>query len=64
MSKTVKLLKTTVVELQNSLKAGQYDNVQTIQVYLDQINKHNEGLCGVIQTAPTDILVARAQALH
>ncbi|KUJ14715.1 amidase signature enzyme [Mollisia scopiformis] len=63
MAKTINPLEITVLELQNGLSNGDYDSVQVVQVHLDQINKHNERLRGVIQTAPTEILFAAARAL-
>lgn len=63
MAKSIKPLEATVVELQSGLNAELYDSVHVVQVYLDQINKYNERLRAVIQTAPPELLLARAQAL-
>ncbi|PVH86293.1 amidase signature enzyme [Cadophora sp. DSE1049] len=63
MATVINPLEATAIELQNGLATGKYDSVHVVHVYLDQINKYNDRLRAVIQTAPVENLLERAKAL-
>lgn len=45
-------LTVTASELQNGLTAGKFNTSQLIELYLDQISKHNSHLKTVLETSP------------
>ena len=57
------VLTTTAAELQRSPNSGLLKSVQLVEVYLDQIEKHNGYLKAVIATAPRASLMEKAKAL-
>ena len=57
------VLTTTAAELQRSLNSGLLTSVQLVEVYLDQIEKHNGYLKAVIATAPRASLMEKAKSL-
>lgn len=57
------VLTTTAAELQMSLTSGLLTSVQLVQVYLDEIEKHNGYLKAVIAAAPRASLMQKAKAL-
>ena len=57
------VLTATAAELQRFLDSGFLSSVQLVEVYLDQIEKHNGYLKAVIATAPRASLMEKAKAL-
>ena len=60
------VLTATASEMQEYLQNRSLNSVDLVDIYLDQIHKHNHAglnLCAVITTAPRELLLERAQAL-
>ena len=57
------VLTTTAAELQNFLNSGLLTSVQLVEVYLDQIVRHNGYLKAVIATPSRASLMEKAKAL-
>lgn len=60
---TFDVLTTTAAELQKSLNPGLLTSVQLVEVYLDQIERHNGYLKVVIATASRVSLMEKAKTL-
>jgi amidase len=56
-------LTATAQELQSSLAAAKFSSVYLVDVYLAQIQQHNDYLRAVIATVPRPGLYARAKSL-
>jgi amidase len=59
----VNLLTATATELQAKLTAEAVTSKQLVDLYLDQIARHNDYLKAVIATTPKDLLYQRASEL-
>lgn len=63
---TIDVLAATASDLQDMLSNGATTSVELVDLYLEQIDKHNHRglhLNGVIETAPRSLLIQRAQEL-
>jgi amidase len=56
-------LTATAAELQAGLTTGKYNSSQLVDLYLEQIARHNDYLRAVIETAPVAVLYRQASQL-
>ncbi|KAJ5151221.1 uncharacterized protein N7482_010473 [Penicillium canariense] len=63
MAKPLNLLAATASDLQAGLTAGTYNSSQLVDLYLEQIARHNTSLKAVIETAPVTVLQRQASEL-
>ncbi|KAL7936507.1 amidase signature domain-containing protein [Trichoderma chlorosporum] len=63
MSSQFNILTATADDLQRELSSGATSSRQLVQIYLSQIERHNDHLKAVISTAPAPLLLERASML-
>ena len=56
-------LTATAADLQSQLSSGKVNSVELVELYLSEIEKHNDYLKAVISTAPVKDVLAKARAL-
>lgn len=61
--KAINPLETTARDLQSALSSGAITSVEIVNVYLAQIERHNDWLRAVLQVAPKHFLLERAGTL-
>ncbi|RMD44482.1 hypothetical protein DV735_g655, partial [Chaetothyriales sp. CBS 134920] len=65
-ARSIDVFRTSAAELQRMLQAGTITSAELVQIYFDQIDKHNtkgSKLQAIISTAPKDQAIKRARSL-